>query len=95
MIGQKTTQENHFSLLLKNNAMPYLIKKNGSYKIVSHEPPAYVDKGSRQELEERWMSTPSKLELRKRQIKFLKDSLTDQGYGYLRKHGTLEDIDLV
>ena len=76
--------------------MPYLIEKNGSYKIVSYEPQGgYIDKGSRQELEERWMSQPSKLELRKRQIKFLKDSLTEQGYGYLRKHGTLEDIDLV
>ena len=76
--------------------MPYLIKKEGTYKIVSYEPKGgYIDKGPRKELEERWMSSPSSLELRKRQIKFLKDHLTEKVYGYLAKHGTLEDINIV
>ena len=76
--------------------MPYLIEKKGEYVIVSYEPQGgYLDRGTREELEERWYKELSPLEARKRQIKFLKEHLTPEGEGYLKRKGTYKDMNIV
>ena len=76
--------------------MAYLIEKKGEYKIVPYEPQGgYLDRGSREELMERWHTELSELEARKRQIKFLKENLTPKGEAYLKRKGTWKDMNIV